>query len=558
MAKSDYAVKQSLTKEGYEVYNEISNKLQDGSDKSKLAANENAFIYARMAESWAKIRNEYGDTSYTAKDFMAEHTVNIGGERNTKVFTQEEVMLAEERLKKAEEEWNKSIDDFMENKLDSKQMVNVMDTPLVFSLINIKERPIKIRIDTLNKILKKKHNDEIDSTSIKEFPRQLANPIMIFKNVDNQGHVIPNEINVVLELKTKQDKNIQVPITLEAYEEHDKGKRRQKIYRIKSGFGRTKNQWYERSILNHNLLYIHKKRSRQLLNGIRQSSPSRITISASFKNSIPNDSDLRKAKEANPEKYQTSDKKNVITLYHGGAEIRGNKVEKNEMFNGMFFSGSYGAASSHGSLNGEDPQIVKVEIDDDDVMDLWLSRDDIYDWAVKKYGEEKGDFIGDLITEEEDVFNLDEDELNDLHEIIYDYRIEEGKEYLLDAAELSFEVQRLQSIASEELGYKAVAVTDEHGTSYIVNPGVEFKHVNDEEDEETYYQRAWHGSGMDFNEFNLEKALTGAGDMVHGWSIYTTKNKKTARAYKKHAKSKGLPSYQYEVDIPFIDVRPCV
>lgn len=373
LAKSDYAVKQSLTKEGYEVYNEVLNKLQDGSEKSKLAANENAFIYARMAESWARIRNEYGDTAYTAKDFMVEHAVNIGGQRNAKAFTQEEVMLAEERLKKAEEEWSKSIDDFMENKLDSKQMVNVMDTPLVFSLINIKERPIKIRIDTLNKILKKKHNDEIDSTSIKEFPRQLANPIMIFKNVDNQGRIIPNEINVVLELKTKQDKNIQIPITLEAYEEHDKGKRRQTIYRIKSGFGRTKNQWYERSILNHNLLYVHKKRSRQLLNGIRQSSPSRITISASFKDSIPNDSDLRKAKEANPEKYQI---------------------------------------------------------------------DDIYN------------------------------------------------------------------------------------------------------------QRAWHGSGMDFNEFNLEKALTGAGDMVHGWGIYTAKNKKTAQAYKKHAKSKGLPSYLYEVDIP--------
>ena len=55
---------------------------------------------------------------------------------------------------------------------------------------------------------------------------------------------------------------------------------------------------------------------------------------------------------------------------------------------------------------------------------------------------------------------------------------------------------------------------------------------------------------MDFNEFNLEKALTGAGDMVHGWGIYTAKNKKTAKAYKKHAKSKGLPSYLYEVDIP--------
>lgn len=28
-------------------------------------------------------------------------------------------------------------------------------------------------------------------------------------------------------------------------------------------------------------------------------------------------------------------------------------------------------------------------------------------------------------------------------------------------------------------------------------------------DEEIYYQRAWHGSSMDFNEFSLEKDLTG-------------------------------------------------
>ena len=58
MAKSDYAVKHSLTKKGYEVYNEVANRLQDGSEKSKLAENENAFIYARMAESWARIRND--------------------------------------------------------------------------------------------------------------------------------------------------------------------------------------------------------------------------------------------------------------------------------------------------------------------------------------------------------------------------------------------------------------------------------------------------------------------------------------------------------------------
>ena len=46
-------------------------------------------------------------------------------------------------------------------------------------------------------------------------------------------------------------------------------------------------------------------------------------------------------------------------------------------------------------------------------------------------------------------------------------------------------------------------------------------------------------SCMDFNEFNLEKALTGAGDMVHGRGIYTAKNKQTARVYKNTPKVRG-------------------
>nr|DAK88906.1 MAG TPA: crystallin beta/gamma motif-containing protein [Caudoviricetes sp.] len=557
LAKSDYAVKQSLTKEGYEVYNEVLNRLQDGSEKSKLAANENAFIYARMAESWARIRNEYGDTAYTAKDFMVEHAVNIGGDRSVKMFSQKEVKLAKEKLKADMKKWAKVVNEFKverqegENKKYDKSE-DLMESPLVFKMAGVPLYPITISREVIDKILRMPtakrhgHGEQINKTLLKELPRAFADPWGIFKYTDKQGEKLLiltdlTALNGHKENGEPEDKII-APILLEKKYGH------KRYHAVQSAYGK---EGYE-MLLGHlyDLKYLNKKEGLAFLTAIGLQSPKRVTLSPSFISSIADENDLHKLKEANPEKYQTSDKKNITTLYHGGAEIRGNKVEKNEMFNGMFFSGSYGAAASHGSFNGEDPQVVKVEIDEDDIMDLWLSRDDIYDWAVKKYGEEKGDFIGDLITEEEDVFNLDEDELNDLHEIIYDYRIEEGKEYLLDAAELSFEVQRLQSIASEELGYKAVAVTDEHGTSYIVNPGVEFKHVNDEEDEETYYQRAWHGSGMDFNEFNLGKALTGAGDMVHGWGIYTAKNKKTAQAYKKHAKSKGLPSYLYEVDIP--------
>ena len=50
------------------------------------------------------------------------------------------------------------------------------------------------------------------------------------------------------------------------------------------------------------------------------------------------------------------------------------------------------------------------------------------------------------------------------------------------------------------------------------------KSVNNEK-YQTFDQCAWHGSGMDFNEFNPEKVLTGAGDMIHGrFTLLKTKD----------------------------------
>ena len=64
------------------------------------------------------------------------------------------------------------------------------------------------------------------------------------------------------------------------------------------------------------------------------------------------------------------------------------------------------------------------------------------------------------------------------------------------------------------------------------------KRVNNEK-YQTFDQCAWHGSGMDFNRFNPEKPLSGAGDMVHGRGIYTAKNKQAARVYKNMPKVRG-------------------
>lgn len=333
LAKSDYAAKQSLTKEGYEVYNEVLNKLQDGSAKSKLAANENAFIYARMAESWAKIRNEYGDTAYTAKDFMAEHAVNVGYENIKNTYTQ--AMFDVRRV----------------------------------GVSNLKE--------FLRKVKARKNAGESENKIM--FTGKLGvvytESQVVHATTAHKGHVL----------------------TIEQLED-----------------------------IEANLDKLH---------------------------------DVAISNKAHLNKF-------------GGASI----LAKVKGYKGAYY--------------------VVLEIDKNGK--IWFK--------TGQKGNTKS--ISNIIKQ----------------------KITEGS-----ARSLTHNTQGLPGLDTSVIHINTIAE--------------KLKGVNDKE-KDTFDQRAWHGSGTDFNEFNLEKALTGAGDMVHGWGIYTAKNKKTAQAYKKHAKSKGLPSYLYEVDIP--------
>lgn len=335
LAKSDYAVKQSLTKEGYEVYNEIANRLQDGSEKSKLAANENAFIYARMAESWAKIRNEYGDTAYTAKDFMAEHAVNIGSAYNTKEIYAQPMFDVREA----------GVDNF---------------------------KDFILRIETRKK--EKKPTNKLMFTG-------------------------------------------------------------------KSGVI-----------------------------------------------------------------YTEAQTKHAIKPHHGHSL----NVEQLEDIDRNIGVLHFAALSKKTHLNNFNGETILAEIKGD-LSNYYISLE--FDKAGKIW------------------FKSGQSVQKDAAKNIIKTKIAEGS-----ARSLALDTPRGLS------GQNTSAIS-------INNIAETLKSVNNE-NRQTFDQRAWHGSGMDFNEFNLEKALTGAGDMVHGWGIYTAKNKKTAQEYKKHAKSKGLPSYLYEVDIP--------
>ena len=344
LAKSDYAVKQSLTKEGYEVYNEIANRLQDSSDKSKLAANENAFIYARMAESWAKIRNEYGDTAYTAKDFAAAHPIRIGTAENKKAAQFEQREFAD--------------------KVKANESIIAQGKEYILAALKGEKTAPTFTLWKLSDVEVKRIKEEL--------------------RINLSGYT--------LELVADDIRH--------ARKRHGSGKKKGEIV-------------LTNKLLQHALDILV--------------TPDEVVLGNRSSEGLPSIRFI---------KYENDGTMTVVENIY----TKEKKLRLKTMWKDAPATVDAQGPDHTSEYNGGDASFHKNSI-------------------AKEGGKNK----------------------------------------------------------SKESGYA---------------------------------QRAWHGSGMDFNEFNLEKALTGAGDMVHGWGIYTAKNKKTAQAYKKHAKNKGLPSYLYEVDIP--------
>lgn len=344
LAKSDYAVKQSLTKEGYEVYNEVVNRLQDGSEKSKLAAKENAFIYARMAESWAKIRNEYGDTAYTAKDFAAAHPIRIGTAENKKAAQFEQREFAD--------------------KVKANESIIAQGKEYILAALKGEETAPTFTLWKLSDVEVKRIKEEL--------------------RIDLSGYT--------LELVADDIRH--------ARKRHGSGKKKGEIV-------------LTNKLLQHALDILV--------------TPDEVVLGNRSSEGLPSIRFI---------KYENDGTMTVVENIY----TKEKKLRLKTMWKDAPATVDAQGPDHTSEYNGGDASFHKNSI-------------------AKEGGKNK----------------------------------------------------------SKESGYA---------------------------------QRAWHGSGMDFNEFNLEKALTGVGDMVHGWGIYTAKNKKTAQAYKKHAKNKGLPSYLYEVDIP--------
>lgn len=503
----DIAARTLLSQKAYDdVYAPTLEQLKKAPAKVAEAAEESAFVYARLVDNFSKIYN------LPIENIVA--SIQNGGEKKG---LRQNVISAEEKLEEDTKKFSEKIDLFMENKLKGGN-VKVMTTPLVMKLAGAEILPIYVHQNVLSKILKHTedktgkhgHADEMTPELMKQLPSAIADPMAI---VENEGKPV-----VVTTLVDRNGDTIIIPFTLNK-------KVGARIYYdaniIESVYGKRDSVWIKSRLLT-SAKYINKKRTNDWLQSAGLQSPIEATISFSSNQNIPNESDLVKLKEQNQEYYQTINKDADI-FFHGAVDPVEGDVIKEGYFHGMFYSSSRNSALGHGD------RIYISEVNEDDIISAksLAYEDGVYEIFQKKYGDD-AELIYDLTTESRNIWNLNEEEKQKVYELLG----------CTDEADADFMIQKEAALVADELGYKAVAVEDEHGTSYIILPENKvyeestYEKLNPDYNYRVYHQKAYHGSPYTFDHFDLGAIGTGEGAQGHGWGLYFAQDKQIAKTYK--------------------------
>ena len=280
---------------------------------------------APQVEGWMPSSQGAVDAMQEARAELDElngyiHTLENIKERmmqmDTAVLNQEETVSSDQKLEVDTIAWGRQVDAFMSMPdKNSMRVYKIMETPLVFSLLNDQGfhvhlgRDIAISHAMLWKVLREKevkgkshgHALEMTPEIVKELPRALADPIMILRNRkgdDPSAPILPDEVVAVVDLQDKNGSTAIVPIVL---------KERNGKYMLKTFFGKDDPTWFQKRMMLGDVLYAHKKRALDWVKAIqRHEAPGRFTLQDSFFKSISTDADLVKARVDNEGFYQSA------------------------------------------------------------------------------------------------------------------------------------------------------------------------------------------------------------------------------------------------------------
>lgn len=193
----------------------------------------------------------------------------LNGARQAMNFGQSAaVMEYERRLERDSVAWEKTVDEFISKKLSRKTKdVPVMSMPMVLTLtgakLNSRLEPKQIITSraVLSKILIDKHGQEMDASILKQLPKALADPVMVFQSDTRPG----DSVVVMLELKDRNGSAVIAPVLLESDSHNpDSPAVLTSLYdqaKGTPGTRRPNNQWFINQINKGNLLYIDTKKA---------------------------------------------------------------------------------------------------------------------------------------------------------------------------------------------------------------------------------------------------------------------------------------------------------
>ena len=306
LADNDIALRMQLSKSGYEVYNKVVKAIGESTDrKQRETAKANALLMAQHADVMAQYMRQMGRGGYTAMDYFRD-SVQIKMDavlENQKGYNQNTKAVWESKLDKVLSDWANNVDNA--NNIGSKKTIDIMDSPLVFDLINLDLKRIKITGGVLHKILRAPvfdsngkrilsgHNDTVSIDMLKQLPNTIANPSAIF-SADNGKKII-----IITEVIGLNGKPIMMPILLNKYNN------RGDYHVVQSYYARNTNIAYYDLLLGGDLIYINKER---LSNNPKNQPPwlGGIKLSRSFINSIPNENDLDNLRKKHNYQYYQS------------------------------------------------------------------------------------------------------------------------------------------------------------------------------------------------------------------------------------------------------------
>lgn len=313
IADSEVAMKMNFTKEGYQVFQDVYQTLQQATNTAvSESAKESALLFASHADVMANIMQKAGKWDFTAKDYMDQYiSIQTGGQVNEQGLTQEAVASAESKLKADTEAWGKFVD-----KLDSYNnaaQVRVMTTPLAMQLAGAKPYEVVMGVGKIRKILK--DHPEITKDGLKNLIQQLADPIAVFESKTQKGSIV-----AIVQLKYPvNNANVVIPIKLDA----DSSRGTYKVNVITSAYARYNKETLEPSISwyknrfegkEDTALYLNTKKITDWYSVTRLQLPlTEYHISDFFDYNIPNEEDLRKLKDARPGMYQNDATVNGMT-----------------------------------------------------------------------------------------------------------------------------------------------------------------------------------------------------------------------------------------------------